>query len=434
MPAPKTDPGAAMTPTLALEKPEALAALHPRPIPEEKNLTSLFQPVLSVKKMRVVGLEPVGRALDPSHRRFLEPRDFFRDRDCGDSTFKLALERFFHQKGLELFSGLQSQMYDPLLFLNIDPSTLDEKVVGSGYLLRQVAELSLAPRQIVLQISLGRDWNRPLVGKFIRLQRQDGFIIALKDVDAGRGRLDAVFRIHPDILKVTDRLTRGLARITERQDDFRGVVKQAHSLGVSVMAGALEGEEDALKALEYGADLLQGGYFTRNYGDNAVLTLGRKARMMFLASRYHRRMARRIQMDRDLKGRCQAAGDSLFHLFRDKPAELLEKGLSSQFPLYPALECLYLLDDKGVQASETPCNEANIPERKRFLYRPAPRGTDHALREYYYALSTGLGRHVTDPYLSLNSGNLCVTYARIMENPMGGGDYILCSDWNCSKI
>ena len=44
------------------------------------------------------------------------------------------------------------------------------------------------------------------------------------------------------------------------------------------------------------------------------------------------------------------------------------------------------------------------------MFRPAPRGTDHSLKEYFYVLvEVELQKYTTDPYVSLASGNLCRT-------------------------
>ncbi len=418
---------------LTPERPKAPSPVHPLLVLEEGSVASLFQPVVSVKKMSVVGLETFGKAFDRLNGRFLEPKDFFRGMNLEEAGLKLALDRLFRQKGLEGFSNLQSSMPNPLLFLNINPSVLGEDVVGSGYLAGQVEGLKLDPQQIVLQVSMAGEWSLPAVEKFIHLQRRNHFLIALKDVNTSYRRLESAFRLHPDILKLEDGMVAGLSRSPARQDAFLYIAKKAHSLGIPVMAGGVESEEDALKALEYGADLLQGGYFSRNYDGNLVLTLGRKARMMFLASRYHRHLTGRARRDRDLKRRCEAAGAAFFGLLQEKPS-LIGRDQPSLFARYPALECLYLLDSRGLQASDTLCNSVHIPDRKRFLYKPAPAGSDHSFRDYYFALATGKDHFLTEPYLSMNSGNLCLTYACMWGDPATEDFHILCTDWNAAHI
>jgi hypothetical protein len=112
----------------------------------------------------------------------------------------------------------------------------------------------------------------------------------------------------------------------------------------------------------------------------------------------------------------------------------LERQFTSIFRQYPGLECLYLLDGGGLQVSDAVCSEYHVPERKKLLFQLSAKGADHSLREYYYALTDGQESHVTGPYLSMNSGNLCITASKITADPLHGQSTILCADLNLSKV
>jgi EAL domain-containing protein (putative c-di-GMP-specific phosphodiesterase class I) len=407
--------------------------VHPFYILEQNSVASFFEPVLSVQKMAVIGLETLSRAVHPENQSLIEPQDLFRGMGNGEPGLKLALDRLFRKKGLEDFSPFQTQMPNLLLFLTIEPSILEGAIVGSGHLLRQVKELSLDPQQVVVQISLAGEMNPLFVKKFINLQRSHHFLIALTDMKNQPDHLEMLRDFNPDMVRFEESMTQGLSTHPEKQDAYWSVLKLTHSLGVLAMANGVESEEDALVALEMGVDLLQGGYFSRNYRQPSVFTLDRKARMQFLASRYRRRATSRAKKDLQLKSRCGWIGASIFERFSNLSAPEMEKNFKPQFENYPALECLYLLDSEGTQASETIRSEYHIPERKRVLFQPSPKGADHSFREYFYALSAGEGRHVSEPYVSMNSGNFCVTVAQTVEDK-DGAVYILCADLNLSKI
>jgi EAL domain-containing protein (putative c-di-GMP-specific phosphodiesterase class I) len=416
---------------------ESLAAypVHPFYILEQNSVASFFEPILSVQKMSVIGLETLSRAVHPENQSLIEPQDLFRGMGDTEPGLKLALDRLFRKKGLEDFSPFQTQAPELLLFLAIEPSILEEAIVGSGHLLRQVKELSLDPRQVVVQISLAGEMNPLYVKKFIDIQRSHHFLIALTDVQNRPDHLDMLLRFNPDMVRFEERMTQGLSANPLKQDAYRKVLKHAHALGVLVVANGVESEEDALVALEMGVDLLQGGYFSRNYKAPSVFTLGRKARMQFLASRYRRRAALRAKKDLRLKSRCGWLANSIFARFEHLPAQPfeVEKAFRSQLGNYPALECLYSLDCEGTQITDTVCSEIHIPERKRVLFHPTPRGTDHSHREYFYALSAGEERHVSEPTVSMNSGNHCLTVARSVSDGAGGFQ-IICADLNLALL
>ncbi len=417
-----------------LDSPQASYPIHPFHILEQSSVASFFEPLFSVSKMGVVGLETLNRAVHPDNQSLINPKDIFRGMGSAEPGLKLALDRLFRQKGLEGFSPFQIQSPNLMLLLDVEPSVLKGNTVGSGHLLSQVQKLGLAPQQIAISISLTAEMDLKFVGKFVEIQHGFGFLLALRDASSSSQDLDAILRFNPDMVRVKDSLVRGLAGKTENKRAFQKVSRLAHSLGILVIAGGLESEEDALVALELGADLLQGKYFFNNLKAQAVLTLGRKARMQFLADRYRRNLTRKAKGDRELMNRCKWIAASIFDRLETPPESGLEKEFTPIFRQYPALECLYLLDGEGLQVSEAVCSEYHVPERKRLLFQPAPKGANHSLREYYYGLTDGQENHVTGPYLSMNSGNLCITASKMTVDPFHGEATILCADLNLSKV
>jgi EAL domain-containing protein (putative c-di-GMP-specific phosphodiesterase class I) len=416
-----------------LERPAASYPVHPFFILEKNSAISFFEPLILVQKMGLVGLEVVSRAVDPDHGNLIDPRDLYRNMTKEDSGLKLPLDQLFRQKGLEGFFPIQSRRPGLLLFLGVNPSVLHEEVVGSGYLLRQARELKLDPRQIVVQISLAEPMNELMVRKFLEYQRINGFLTALKDLTPDPNHLDALYRFNPDMVQAADSWIKGISGNIEQQKAFRRLVRAAHSEGVLVAAGGVQSEEDGLVALEIGADLLQGKYLSKSYENNLVFTLSRKARMGFLSARYRRRVTNRAKRDRELMENCKGTAESIFTRLENPPVLEMEKQFTTIFADHPSLECLYLLDGEGVQVSEAICSQYHIPERKKLLFKSSPKGADHSLREYYYALSQGEERHLTDPYLSMNSGNLCVTASQKVSGS-GEDALILCVDLNVSKF
>jgi len=95
----------------------------------------------------------------------------------------------------------------------------------------------------------------------------------------------------------------------------------------------------------------------------------------------------------------------------------------------PRIECLYVLDAAGLQITDTICNESMARRPGGAMFRPAPRGTDHSLKEYFYVLvDVELPRYTTDPYVSLASGHLCRTISTCFQDATDGRTYVLCAD------
>ena len=96
------------------------------------------------------------------------------------------------------------------------------------------------------------------------------------------------------------------------------------------------------------------------------------------------------------------------------------------------IECAYILNEHGTQVSDTIrfCDEKKV-NKSPFFYSSSL-GTDHSMDRYYYPLiSAGLTKYITEPYVSLATGNLCITISKIFTN-VDDQRYILCMDFNTS--
>jgi len=100
------------------------------------------------------------------------------------------------------------------------------------------------------------------------------------------------------------------------------------------------------------------------------------------------------------------------------------------------VESLCLLDESGVQVSESVFNGNGRSKRNPVLFRPSPKGADHTMKDYFYFLmEAGLNKtsYVTEPYLSMASGTSCVTLSSLFKN-VNGKRYILCMEINTDAL
>jgi EAL domain-containing protein (putative c-di-GMP-specific phosphodiesterase class I) len=414
-----------------IEKP-ATSDLSTLDLIEQKSAASFFQPIISIKKIGVVGLEAHGRGVNSATKQLIEPEDLYKKIE--EQGPRLALDRLFRDKGLEGFAKIQANIPGMLLFLNIDSTILTSNVVGSGYLLKSVRDMGLDPSMVVIEISQSERSDPAAIKKFVETQKAEGFLIALEGINNSREKLNQVLHWSPDVVKLDPSLVQSMAKDAFKREGIRTVVNLAQKLGSLVVADGLENEEDALAALDLGADMLQGIYFSKPQKSDAS-TLGLKARIVFMASRYRRMMTERMGRDKDRRNRCQVIALSIFEALSEIAPIEREGELRSFFQKHPQLECLYLLNQDGVQISETVNNTRKVNSRKQFLFQPAPRGTDHSLKEYYYGLTyNSLTRYLTEPYISLASGNLCITFSGVLDDKASGKIQILCADIDVSQV
>lgn len=306
--------------------------IQPLDLIEQKSVASFFQPIVSIKKIGVVGLEALGRGVDTESQSLIEPQHLYKHLE--EKEPRLALDRLFRDKGLEGYTQIRSKIPGLLLFLNIESSILTPDTVGSGYLLKKVREHQLNPSMIVIEISQSEIADKMAVQRFIESQRANDFLIALEDINNSRDKLNQVLQLKPDVVKLERNLVQGMSKDSYKREGVRTVVNLSQKQGALVVADGIENEEDALASLDLGVDMLQGNYFSKPQKNDSA-TLGLKARIVFMASRYRRIMTERMTQDKDRRNRCQAIAVSIFEELDKMDWDDQEKSLGNFFSSIP---------------------------------------------------------------------------------------------------
>src|SRR5262245_37065276 len=89
----------------------------------DKRIEIAFEPIVSIKKKSVIGLEALAGGDGLPSKALHEL--------AAAQGLTLELDRLVRQKALEGFQGLRSGHPDFLLFLTFDASVVDQGVVGS---------------------------------------------------------------------------------------------------------------------------------------------------------------------------------------------------------------------------------------------------------------------------------------------------------------
>jgi len=384
-----------------------------------------FQPIVSVKKRSVIGLEALCRGVDPGGGT-IPPSVLFELARA--ENVALVLDRLCRRKALENYSRNCSKHRDLLLFLNIDVSVIDKGVVGSGNLLNAVQMSGLNPDSIVIEIVESRVKDLAALKYFVERHKHFGFLIALDDVGAGNSNLDRIPLVKPDILKVDRSLVSDIDKKYYKQEVFRSLVNLSRKIGALVVAEGVESEEEAIAALELGADLLQGYYCAEPRpltGNPAEMGM---EKVNYLACKFKSHMSEKINAIVLQHRRYETILNEIMASVSGKSFRDFDCYLQQMIVSYPGLECAYVLDEHGIQVTDTHCNPFSMPGPRAF-YKPAQKGADHSFKDYYYLLvHTCLNMFITEPYISLASGSLCITVSSSFKDDKNGM-YILCVDF-----
>jgi EAL domain-containing protein (putative c-di-GMP-specific phosphodiesterase class I) len=412
----------------------AHAAQHKRAPPfdirrliEAEHVLPHFQPLVSLKRRTVVGVEGLSRGWVPETQTVIEASRLFAEAAAHGLSRELDL--LCRRKILCGFRALLDQYAHLVLSLNMEPSSIDKRL-WTGHLVTQVAEAGLCARNIVLEIVESAVRDEGELRRWVQSYREAGYLIALDDVGAGHSNLNRIPELQPDILKVDRYLVHGIDEDFHKKEVYRSLAGMAHRLGAMIIAEGVETEAEALTLLEMGADVVQGFLLVPPRQLHELRMESLPARLGELGARHRARQMQQVGAKRASMRVLLAVADEVLDALARCHHEEFDRVLADVARRLSGVECLYVLDDSGIQVTSMVVTCARKASRQSDLFRPQPRGADHAMHDYYYMLKKGdLNKptYVTGPYLSSVTGRRCVTIGALARD-LKGGRYFLCLD------
>lgn len=384
-----------------------------------------FQPICSVKTRTVVGVEALARGRDACGALIPPDRLFAEAAARGVAG---PWEMHCREQALASFSQSLADSETRLLFMNLNLAS-SEGQDDVAHLWELAQRWSIPPSRVVVEVLESRfDDTRRLAAMLNRF-REHGFLLALDDLGAGHSNLDRVSLIQPDVLKVDRDLVRHLDSDCYKQGVFTAMVFLGRRIGALIVAEGVETEPEAITALELGADLLQGYSLCRPQPPEHLPCSRVEASVQVLAEQFKRHMVKKMSQRRLQYRQYNVLIDTLLCDLSRSPSADFDVVLEQAVRKFPAIECLYVLDESGLQVSETVCRPSEPAERSRVMFRPAPRGADHSLKEYYYMLlDAEWQKYTTEPYVSLATGRVCQTISTCFRDGFNNRLYVLCVD------
>lgn len=390
-----------------------------------KSLEPHFQPIVSVVKKSITGLEALTRSWDPLTGEPIPPDLLFKHAEISNQI--VPLDRICREKAINRFAEKHFNDDNLLLFLNFNPSVIDMGVVGSGHIMDLVEKANLSPRNIVIEIIESKVHDMKVLQKFVRLYKEHGFIIALDDVGAGYSNFDRLSLIQPEIVKIDRQLIKDIHTNYYKQEIFKALVNLSKKIGALVVAEGIETLDEALYSLQFGADMLQGFYFAKPQAPDKVELQTDK--LWHTANEFQKLMFKNMSHENQMTYKFNMITENVLEtISKLDHHELHGPGLKYLLNSHAAIESVFILDESGRQISDTVCAYDKFTRNKGMIFQPASKGADHSLKNYYFSLKNGATTHITEPYISLASGNLCLTISSLFHK--GDTTYVLCIDIN----
>ena len=394
-----------------------------------RSIVTHFQPILSARQKSIIGVEALARGKASDPLTLVPPRPLFELAGLAGLTDEL--DKLCREHAVREFALRNGHGRDRMLFLNLHVPATQVPSVMAWEIADLVTSCHLPPDQVAIEILEAEIENMPFVQSLVSLLRQTGFLIVLDDVGTGHSNLDRIPLLKPDLIKIDRQLMAHIDADYHKRGTVKSLVDLGRKIGAVVVAEGVETENEAIVALELGADFLQ-GYFLARPGEGLCddqQTAEIIARVDSLATQFRRHMVDKIN-DRRLQHRRFGVvmNQILCDLTRAR-SDQFDQILATTICSHPTVECAYILDHAGIQVSDTVWNP-NVRRRESgLMFRPAPKGTDHSLKEYYYVLlDVELHKYTTDPYVSLASGSISRTISTYFRDAYESKTYVLCID------
>ncbi len=384
-----------------------------------------FQPIFSIREKMVVGFEGLSRGIHPVSGKLIPPLPLMKMAREADLT--LELDRLMRKKILQSFSQFCPQPHELILTLNFETSIID-KEIGSLQLIQLARQLNLNPANIVIEILESRIKNVEALAKFVKIHRENGFLVALDDVGKGHSNFDRIPVIQPDLIKIDRSLVTNLQDDYYRQEIFKSIVRLSQKIGAVVLAEGVETEEEALESLDLGADLLQGFFFSPPQEPSLDYVNLVTHVIDPLANKFKKRMVEKLNIRKIQHERYGLMIETLVSDLSQQEDKQLQDKLTHALANHSIAEALYVLDDQGLQITPLICKMG--PKVRKGIFRMPPLGTDYSTRDFYYVLmDSGFSREsfTSEPYISPATGVFCMTISTRYKDRRGKTK-ILCAD------
>ena len=220
-------------------------------------LSSHFQAIFSASERRPIGYEALIRATREDGLA-IEPIQLFTS--VPEGAARADLDRRCRTIQIEKFMKLGEERSS--LFLNLDPCRVIEPRFA-GVFAEVLESCGLDTGRVAVELT---EWPGPCeerLAEAAAFYRDIGCRIVVDDFGAGQSNFDRVWRLKPDIVKIDREMTRRLSTNGVARRMFAGIVEVLQDSGASVCVEGIETEDQALCAIDAGADLLQGFYFSR---------------------------------------------------------------------------------------------------------------------------------------------------------------------------
>jgi diguanylate cyclase (GGDEF)-like protein len=223
----------------------------------EKNIYTVFQPIVSLRDGSVFGYEALTRG--PVHTDMHSPQALF---NCAERYGAIwELELLCRQKALEAVYNSNKQIK---LFLNVNPNIMHDIKFKQGFTKEYLNMFSIDPENIIFEITENQAINNITdFKKIVQNYKDQNYKIAIDDAGAGFSGLNMISEIHPHYIKLDMNLIRDVDKDPTKYALIKSMYEYTTMSNTFLIAEGIETESELQKLIEIGVHYGQGFYIKK---------------------------------------------------------------------------------------------------------------------------------------------------------------------------
>jgi len=219
---------------------------------KNKNIRTLFQPIISLTDGNILGYEALSRG------------PFGSELERPDALFKAAEEHNLvweveYLCRIKAFESASKQKIGKMLFINVDPKIIYNEKFKSGFTSDFIKEYDINPRNIIFEItekSSVEDYK--VFRRIIDNYTNQGYKIALDDTGAGYSGLRMIAETNPQYIKIDMELIRDIDKKPINQALVKALKEFASATNMDIIAEGIETKNELKTIIDIGIKYGQG--------------------------------------------------------------------------------------------------------------------------------------------------------------------------------
>ncbi|MBY0273149.1 MAG: EAL domain-containing response regulator [Alphaproteobacteria bacterium] len=226
---------------------------------ESGNLVLHYQPKVSFKTKKIIGLEALVRLNIQGH--LILPDSFIPLAE--ETNLIRPLSHLIVQQAFKDFVEFLRIIPELILSINISPKTLDDLLLPDQFS-KLAQKVNINSNQICLEITeTAFIEKRPLIANIMTQFRTKGFMLSIDDFGTGYSSLSELYSLPFSELKIDKSFILEIESNLGAKTIAQFIISLAHNLGLSVTAEGVETKEAWNILEQYDCDIAQGFYISK---------------------------------------------------------------------------------------------------------------------------------------------------------------------------